>query len=257
MLTLLTACGDHTQSSTQSSDQSSDQGSDQGSDQSCNPSGGIYKVWTPSGTSLGNIILHQGHSKFDGCGDLETLVPVAEKFSAAGYTVYGMEMPPKPHEGKPLTDFTTPVENLINTIYVADKPIYMVGLSGGGWTTTVITAMDTRITRGYSVAGDMPMEMRTHPGEWGDYEQSSLGIDYRVLYSEANAVDCRRLLHIYNHDDQCCFATIYHTQFIPYGYPWVDDDHNLYNGQHMITDWASTEIIEDIEGIPTSWTILQ
>jgi hypothetical protein len=30
----------------------------------------------------------------------------------------------------------------------------MVGLSGGGWSTTVSTAIDTRINHGYSVEGD-------------------------------------------------------------------------------------------------------
>ena len=45
-----------------------------------------------------------------------------------------------------------------------------VGLSGGGWTTTLIAALDTRIQKSYAVAGSVPLYAWPHPAN-GDSEQ--------------------------------------------------------------------------------------
>ena len=36
----------------------------------------------------------------------------------------------------------------------------MIGISGGGWTTTVYPAIDTRISESFSVAGSLPLSLR-------------------------------------------------------------------------------------------------
>jgi hypothetical protein len=94
----------------------------------------------------------------------------------------------------------------------------MVGLSGGGWTTTVYTALDVRVQRSYPVAGSLPhhISARTCRGEtpesrarcFNDIEQRLPGF-YRIAnYLELYALGAsghRRQLAIYNVYDACCF----------------------------------------------------
>ena len=49
--------------------------------------------------------------------------------------------------------------------------VYMCGISGGGWSTTMLAAMDTRIEWSCDVFGSVPLSMRP-PGDGGDYEQT-------------------------------------------------------------------------------------
>src|SRR5437016_10127528 len=65
--------------------------------------------------------------------------------------------------------------------YVEDhytyESVYMTGLSGGGWTTTVYAALDPRIERSYPVAGSAPNYLRVGYEGLGDVEQ-----DYSAFY---------------------------------------------------------------------------
>ena len=52
--------------------------------------------------------------------------------------------------------------------------IYLMGKSGGGWTTTLAAAVDPRITVSFPIAGSVPLDIKV--GRWrahdvGDYEQ--------------------------------------------------------------------------------------
>lgn len=162
--------------------------------------GGHYAEWWPAQPKA-IVILHQGHNAFDGGGvEEQNLIPLAEAFRYHGFAVIGFEMPPLPHDGIPLEDFTRPVVEYLDGLD-RDEPVFMVGLSGGGWTTTLVTAQDGRIRRGYSVAGDLPLDMRS-PADMGDAEQ--LVPDYRALYAQAG----ERLLHVFNEYDPCCFAGV-------------------------------------------------
>lgn len=198
-----------------------------------NMTGGLIGVWSPEGEPRGAIILHQGHDTFTGANDpAGNPVPVAERLAAAGFVVYGMEMPPMPHDGRPLDDFLAPVAALLDEI----GPAYMIGLSGGGWTTTVMTARDARIIKGYSVAGDAPLDIwMLSPDDPGrDWEQMQVE-DYRSLYDLAG----ERLLHIYNWADTCCFYGIQGDT----GYPYVTD---YTVRRHTISPWAVDFILSDI-----------
>lgn len=66
----------------------------------------------------------------------------------------------------------------------------MAGLSGGGWTTTYASAIDTRIRRSFPIAGSVPCAMRNPIGpvphqNWTgnddeDYEQSCMPPDHPI-----------------------------------------------------------------------------
>ena len=50
------------------------------------------------------------------------------------------------------------------------QDVNMVGLSGGGWTTNLLAAIDDRIKFSFSVAGSMPLYYRSD-ASMGDIEQ--------------------------------------------------------------------------------------
>lgn len=82
------------------------------------------------------------------------------------------------------------------------------GLSGGGWSTTLWSAVDTRITRSYSVAGSQPIYMRPANGSLGDAEQVwpefYQGCGYLDLY--LLTAHNRYAEQIYNYADDVCFG---------------------------------------------------
>lgn len=84
--------------------------------------------------------------------------------------------------------FVEPVILSINyaTQVLGYKRIVMVGLSGGGWTTTLAAALDPRIQLSFPIAGSIPFWMRTAKfGDIGDYEQ----LVQRPMYAAANYTD--------------------------------------------------------------------
>jgi hypothetical protein len=89
----------------------------------------------------------------------------------------------------------------------------MVGLSGGGWTTTLAAAIDTRIDKSFRVAGSYPIYLRSNSSrDWGrgDYEQTVPEIyntaNYLELYILGSHGANRKQLQIINQYDSCCFA---------------------------------------------------
>ncbi len=116
-----------------------------------------------------------------------------------------------PKDGHPIKYFIEPVIMVIN--YLEKNYDYssvsMVGISGGGWTTTMVAALDTRLEKSFSVAGSYPIHLRIDI-DWGDYEQN-----YRELYQIVNYLELyvlaayganREHLQIINKYDPCCFA---------------------------------------------------
>ena len=86
----------------------------------------------------------------------------------------------------------------------------MVGLSGGGWSTIVISALDDRIKKSYSVAGSFPIWMRSDTSNLGDYEQTIPEFykiaNYEELYIMSAFGEERELILFYNEFDPCCFS---------------------------------------------------
>jgi hypothetical protein len=110
--------------------------------------------------------------------------------------------------------FLEPVIVGINTLesYFHVKTIRMIGLSGGGWTTTVAAAIDPRITVSISAAGSYPLafrllrEFRHNRGDAEQMDPLLLKIaGYLDLYILGSLEKGRKHLQILNEQDPCCF----------------------------------------------------
>jgi hypothetical protein len=122
-------------------------------------------------------------------------------------------------QGSPLKFFLEPCAISLNYLqkHGGDGLRYtdfnMVGLSGGGWTTTVYAAIDPRITLSFPVAGTLPLYLRSD-GSIGDAEQT-LPDFYRIagyldLYILGAAGTGRKQVQILNERDDCCFGVAQH-----------------------------------------------
>jgi hypothetical protein len=230
------------------------------------------------------LIYHQGHG-----GDFSLGKRTIDYFLERGFTVYAFSMPAvgknsrpeiyldklggftlNDHEKfkyleNPLQYFISPVITMIN--YSIDKnfsDISMVGISGGGWTTTLAAAVDSRIKFSFPVAGTYPMFIRFHRPDkaYGDYEET-----YEKLVSEINYLDMyimgsvgksRKQLQILNRYDSCCFDG---TDYQSYD-KFIAAKSQEFNGgsfevfsdtshsEHKISELALSKIFETIQSIP-------
>ena len=133
----------------------------------------------------------------------------------------GREILPRKHddfhawerEGLPtMRYFLEPVVRAVGYVQDQLEPdfIDMVGVSGGGWTTSVVAALDPRIRNSYAVAGSLPYHLQTFR-EIGDFEQSQARPLYGIaswmeLYALAALEPERSAYLIYNQRDPSCFA---------------------------------------------------
>ncbi len=207
----------------------------------------IY-LFIPRNPNGNAVIYHQGHSGHfldKGYNSIKNIL-------ADGYAVAGMSMPlvePNqqkvsfygneiknhddmgkylniPDESHPVSYFISPVIMVVNylTERMGYENISMVGISGGGWTTVMSAAVDTRIQRSYSVAGSVPLPHRKKNlvGEGGDYEQKNMDIYKNVSYMDLYIMGSygttpsglhRREVAIHNDYDPCCYASDIVKQF--------------------------------------------
>lgn len=115
----------------------------------------------------------------------------------------------------PLSMFLSPLKTYVDILKDRwpSSELYMTGLSGGGWTTTVYAALDQRIDAGFAVAGSIPFSIRNNmPQDHRDYETTLIAQfgDYSDLYVMATRKGngyARRHYLIYNVSDACCFAS--------------------------------------------------
>lgn len=151
-----------------------------------NWSGGLVGIWEPSGAAVAILILHQGHDSFYGVRYGDDLSEDARFFASRDFRVFGFEMPPEPHHG-PVERFYQPVIATLDALDAAGNtlPYYIAGVSGGGWTAQVVTALDARIKRGYSVEEGDPAH--------GDWEQKHPPLTYHELNHSAGV----RLVRVY------------------------------------------------------------
>jgi dienelactone hydrolase len=177
------------------------------------------------------VLLHDGHS------ESFTLQGVAARLVGRGYAVaafvmplYGRNSRPavragqlgrivldhhdklrllRPASGLAEQYLLEPVPVVLNRLAPRYRSVAMVGLSGGGWATTLAAALDPRISKSFPVAGSNPLDI-VPARVWHDYEQSDPAlyahISWLDLYLLGSAGDGRRQLQILNEYDDCCFA---------------------------------------------------
>lgn len=189
------------------------------------------------------LIYHGGHD-----GDFIVAKELISFFLKNGFGVIGMSMPLeapnnqpivevervgkiqlafhdqlkllKMKSGNPVQLFLTPVAVVLNYAQpLGYDSIFMTGVSGGGWTTTIYAALDPRIKRSYPAAGTLPLHLREdrnrsnsaqRPADWGDYEQTIPELhsiaNYLDLYILSSLGDQRKQLQILNKYDPCCLS---------------------------------------------------
>lgn len=179
------------------------------------------------------FIYHQGH-RGDFIQGKDTIKALLDK----GYSVMAFSMPLLGMNNQPVVDLDrfgkfhlvkhdhmkllkSPIRFFIEPIVVAInygkklgyEQVNMIGISGGGWTTTVCAAVDTRIRHSYPVAGTLPLYLRSDSQrDWGDYEQTLPDLyniaNYLELYVLGAYGKGRVQIQLLNKYDSCCFAGI-------------------------------------------------
>ena len=181
------------------------------------------------------ILYHQGHG-----GDFLLGKDTIKFFLDRNFTVFAMTMPLLGMNNQPVVEidgigkiklnshnqlrlleandfnpmklFLDPIQinlNFLDKEYNF-KRYSMIGLSGGGWTTVVYSAIDERISDSFSVAGSMPFYLRVDDRDMGDYEQRNIelyqNVNYLELYVLSAYGDGRKHIQIFNKNDPCCFS---------------------------------------------------
>ena len=181
------------------------------------------------------ILYHQGHG-----GDFLLGKDTIQFFLDRNFTVFAMTMPLLGMNNQPVVEidgigkiklnshnqlrlleandfnpmklFLDPIQinlNFLDKEYNF-KRYSMIGLSGGGWTTVVYSAIDERISDSFSVAGSMPFYLRVDDRDMGDYEQRNIelyqNVNYLELYVLSAYGDGRKHIQIFNKNDPCCFS---------------------------------------------------
>lgn len=189
------------------------------------------------------VIYHQGHD-----GDFVLGKKTIQFFLTHNYSVLAFSMPLVGANNQPQinlpnfgtiklqthddlrfleTDQFAPIKYFVHPIALSLNYVeknynfdsyYIVGISGGGWTTAFYSALDDRIIKSYPVAGTAPMYLRFgNPKNMGDYEQMHLDVyniaEYLDQYIMASYGDGREQLQIFNKYDPCCFSG---TAFVTY-----------------------------------------
>ena len=160
----------------------------------------------------------------------------------------------------PMRLFIDPIQ--INLTFLhkeyAFQQYSMIGISGGGWTTVIYSAVDERISDTFSVAGSMPFYLRVNDRDIGDYEQTNTDLYQNVNYLEFYVLsgygEGRKHIQIFNKNDPCCFSGngyetyefIIKDKITQLGngdfQVFVDNTHN----EHKISDTALEYIIKNI-----------
>jgi len=244
----------------------------------------VSYLFIPEQSNEKLILYHQGHG-----GDFLLGKDTIQFFLDRNFTVLAMAMPLLGMNNQPVIEidglgemklishkklrlleannfnpmklFLEPVQTNLNFLdkEYNFKRYSMIGLSGGGWTTVVYSAIDERISDSFSVGGSIPFYLRVDSRDMGDYEQTNIelykNVNYLELYVLGAYGDGRQHVQIFNKNDSCCFSgNGYETyEFIVRDkisqlgngdfQVFVDDTHN----EHKISDTALEYIIKNID----------
>ena len=195
----------------------------------------ISYLFTPEKSNEKLILYHHGHAE-----DFLSGENTIQFFLDRNFTVLAMTMPLMGMNNQPVVEidglgemklishnqfqlleannfnpmklFLDPIQ--INLNFVEKEYDFnrysIVGLSGGGWTAVVYSAIDDRISDSFSVAGSMPFYLRVSERDIGDYEQSNIDLykitNYLELYVLSAYGDDRKHIQIFNKNDPCCYS---------------------------------------------------
>ncbi len=103
---------------------------------------------------------------------------------------------------------TRALDVLLDLPHADRERVAVTGLSGGGWQTLLISALDDRVTLAAPNAGFIGLRERVmNPQDIGDREQAATDLCLDGDYVHLTALmSPRPLLLIYNAKDECCFA---------------------------------------------------
>ena len=201
----------------------------------------ISYLFLPENSNNKLVIYHHGHD-----GDFTKGIDTIEHLLSEKYSVLAFSMPLTGKNNQPIiehdkfgkiklmshnhlsllkTDDFNPIKLFFEPIVLSINYIdsnfnfesySMIGISGGGWTTIVYSAIDDRISESFSVAGSYPFFLRSEIRNLGDYEQTDLGlysqVNYLELYVLGASGNDRFQIQIFNEYDPCCFSgTTYKT----------------------------------------------
>ncbi len=93
--------------------------------------------------------------------------------------------------------------------HVDPERVAVTGLSGGGWQTIILGALDTRVRLAVPNAGYIGLDSRVnHRADRGDIEQNAADLAATADYPLLTAMLAPRpALLLYNEHDDCCFQT--------------------------------------------------
>jgi len=195
----------------------------------------VSYLFIPEQSNEKLILYHQGHG-----GDFLLGKDTIQFFLDRNFTVLAMAMPLLGMNNQPVVEidglgemklishkklrlleannfnpmklFLDPIQinlNFLDNEYNF-KQYSMIGLSGGGWTTVVYSAIDERISNSFSVGGSTPFYLRIDSRDMGDYEQTNIelyqDVNYLELYVLSAYGDGRQHVQIFNKNDSCCFS---------------------------------------------------
>lgn len=150
------------------------------------------------------------------------------------------------HSLHPIKFFVEPISvslNLIEQQYTFDS-YDMIGISGGGWTATLYSALDTRISKNFSIAGSLPVFLRSDSKNLGDYEQTIPELlkitNYLELYLLSSYGENRSAVQIFIKSDPCCFPSELYEKY-PYEDIIAEKLDLLGSGEFSVIIDASTE----------------
>jgi hypothetical protein len=195
----------------------------------------ISYLFFPQQSNNKLVIYHQGHGS-----DFSNGINIIEKLLSEEYTVLAFSMPLtgknnqpviehekfgkiklmshnhlkllKSNDFNPIKLFLEPINVSINYLdsNFNFESYSMIGISGGGWTTIVYSAIDERISKSFSVAGSYPFFLRSDVKNFGDYEQNNFelysNVNYLELYILGASGNNRSQTQVFNEYDRCCFS---------------------------------------------------
>lgn len=128
-----------------------------------------------------------------------------------------------PPQGSSLQYFLTGTLAALNRVQASYSDINMVGLSGGGWTTSWYAALDTRVKMSFVLSGAMPFQF--WPSATVDEQNHApyyASTGYKDLFLMSSHGDGRRQISVLRRQEGCCFSPSWN---VANGQSWANNVH--------------------------------